>query len=1204
MLSFDQIIPRAAQAAQDKPILAAPFPLPEILCKGLAADGLISGYVADVRPAATDKDSFVAGWWIDRAKGIWFLRNAGSRSLILLSGNLGDEVGGRMLLEARLKGVQRILFIAPDGTLTREIDVEDALMKRLMAAPVANPVNLLSYDDVFDEMDALIGDRLRLTRTAFAAERVLIITDSLQPGGAQRQAAYTASELSRRFPGQIFLGRARSDLTFDFYRPMIDEAGVTACMIEEADDEFSSPELIDIRNKLGARFSSLGALSIFHMIFHHAVLIRNIRPRVVHAFQDYSNVLAGIAANWVGVPRLILSGRSVAPDNFALFQPYMKPAYRALQDKRPFTFLNNSDAGAADYARWLDLPRDRFQVLRNGFTFPEITLGARSAIRKELGVAGDAIVVGTIIRFGEEKRPMLWIESARTLHATHPHVRFILFGDGAMLEACRQFVASKYLSDVIKLPGLTNHAWDALSAMDIFVLTSRMEGLPNVLVEAQAVGLPVVCTGEGGVQETFVDGRTGIYVSSPTADALAGAVARLVDDPLLRRRMGAEAQKHARDAFGIERMIESTLAAYREAREADETFANPPEWGATSADNERRLGGITKDEGASFLAKLPEGDGSASDLWEDSHQLGPIVSSRQQVVKNGAGRYQIDGNQIRFSTSDATDPRFNGRSYGLRLRGTESSFDDIFVDPHCIMQEVGHCFIARLNLGGGSARFRLWESGARLGPGHCQHDDVRDRGGGRYSVWGTDLYFSTSDNSDPRSNGRTYILRRGRVSAAEDVEQPDWLRSLEKTIRHLVASSAPRDDFVPGRIVHVNGSLGPGGAERQLAHTLVGLAKHGFESIQLLCYYLGATRTEQHDFFLPVLREANVPVRTIRREVAHEDVASMPRSLRALRNLLPAGLAPDIADLYWEFKELRPEIVHAWLDVSNVRAGLAAALAGVPTIILAGRNANPSHFNLYEPYMDPAYKALIDLPQVTMLNNSYAGRDDYARWLGVAPTRIQVVHNGREFPEFPNETLRGKAREQLGISRDAIVIGTISRFAEEKQPHLFVDMSRTILERCPQAEFVYFGGGGMYEEVQARIASMGLEHKIRLPGITDDVWTALAAMDVFALTSRMEGLPNVLIEAQGAGVPVVCTAVGGMTETYLEGKSGIGVPSATAEALAAAALRLIDDPDLRQRLSREAIAQAHREFSVERMIERTLQVYRRATDRATRFGTP
>ena len=81
----------------------------------------------------------------------------------------------------------------------------------------------------------------------------------------------------------------------------------------------------------------------------------------------------------------------------------------------------------------------------------------------------------------------------------------------------------------------------------------------------------------------------------------------------------------------------------------------------------------------------------------------------------------------------------------------------------------------------------------------------------------------------------------------------------------------------------------------------------------------------------------------------------------------------------------------------------------------------------------------------------------------------------------------------------------------------------------------------MRSEIQCLIQSYDLSTKIRLPGLTDDVWTALSAMDIFVLTSRMEGLPNVLIEAQGAGLPVVSTIVGGAPETFIEGKTGFGI---------------------------------------------------------------
>ena len=1204
MLNFDQIIPRAAEAAKDKPILAAPYPLSRMLCRTLVREGVISGYVADTRPDG-DREPAVAGWWTDRRLGNWFLRNARSQTMIMLSGNAENELGGRLLLEARLKGIQRILLIGPDGSVAREIGTQVSLLERLAATATKNAINELSYDSAFDAMYDAIGDRMRLPPAAFCSDRILIVADSLQPGGAQRQAVYTAAGLAKRFPGQVYVGVTRLDSEFGFYRHVLDEAGVTVCLMPENDDEYSFPNMIDVRNSLAERFSSLGALNIFYMLFHHALMIRSIRPSIVHAFQDYSNVLGGIAADWVGVPRLVLGGRSVAPDNFFLFQPYMEPAYRALLRRRPFSFLNNSEAGAQDYARWLSLPRERFQVIRNGFVFPEIDTGARARVRQELGIAPDRIVVGTIIRFGEEKRPHLWLQMALALHSAHPEVQFILFGDGNLMESCRAFVESNKLSDVVKMPGLTNDAWHALAAIDIFVLTSRMEGLPNVLVEAQAMGLPVICTGSGGMQETFVECVTGFYVPSETPMALAEVVSRLIDNPVDIRRMGANAARHVREAFGVQKMLERTLEAYEKTSDLESYFAGSADWQKTSNSLGNRIGGILKMSTHCVNAELDKAVNTEIELWEDAHSFGSDMSAESDIHQAGRGAYRVDSRRLLFSSSDGTDPRFNGRTYTLRAKGAEKDFDDIHINPDCIIQEIENCYIASLGLEEGSARFGFWEDATRLGPGACQHDDIRARGMGRYSVWGADLYFSSSDNSDPQTNQRSYILRRARIANIPTQQNKlTSLTSLERVIRQMLLHAVPRDDFVRGRVVHINGSLGPGGAERQLAHTLVGLAGQEFESVQLLCYYLGATRTDAHDFFLPVLQSAGVPARTIRREVGQDDPGAMPESLRAVRDLLPAGLGPDIADLYWEFIELRPEIVHAWLDVSNVRAGIAAALAGVPHIILSGRNANPSHFELYESYMDPAYKALLDLPQVTMINNSRAGRDDYASWLGVARDRISVVHNGREFGKVPSAEQREAAKQALGFGRGTIIVGNISRFAEEKRPQLFVDMAKVVLCNHPEVRFVYFGDGAMHQEIGNYIVSEGLSEKISLPGLTSDVWNALAAIDIFVLTSRMEGLPNVLIEAQGEGVPVVCTAVGGMPETYIDGVSGFGVPSATPEALAEATSRLIVDVALRRRMSREAATFAREAFSLDRMIARTLEIYQMIRRPKRFFASP
>ncbi|MEI9986564.1 MAG: glycosyltransferase [Aliidongia sp.] len=195
------------------------------------------------------------------------------------------------------------------------------------------------------------------------------------------------------------------------------------------------------------------------------------------------------------------------------------------------------------------------------------------------------------------------------------------------------------------------------------------------------------------------------------------------------------------------------------------------------------------------------------------------------------------------------------------------------------------------------------------------------------------------------------------------------------------------------------GSLAPGGAERQVANTLLGLAGKGLDDVQLLCDYLAPGQPSRYDFYLPMLRRAGIAVREIALPLQRVDAgaARLPKPFQRAARRMPVSLAADIANLYLEFRALRPEVVHAFLDWSSVRAGMAAALAGVPRIVLSGRNVNPSHFALYQRYMDPIYQVLAERPEISLVNNSEAGARDYESWLGLRPGQIGVLRNGVDF---------------------------------------------------------------------------------------------------------------------------------------------------------------------------------------------------------------
>src|SRR5579884_1467892 len=431
--------------------------------------------------------------------------------------------------------------------------------------------------------------------------------------------------------------------------------------------------------------------------------------------------------------------------------------------------------------------------------------------------------------------------------------------------------------------------------------------------------------------------------------------------------------------------------------------------------------------------------------------------------------------------------------------------------------------------------------------------------------------------------------RKTRVAGAAIPARP-----LDRDMLHDMFRAAGRDragEFVPGRVVIVCGSLQPGGAERQVVHTASGVAAAaGVEGVSVLCDLLSPNHPARYDFYLSSLQRAGVPVRTVARRAVERGMVEKPAALARIRNSFPEGLLIDVANVYDELIRLRPEVVHAWLDWSNTRAGLAAALAGVPKIILSGRNLNPTNFALYQDYMDPVYKALCELPNVTLLNNSRAGAASYAEWLGLPPEHIQVLYNGLDAGgETDGDPI--SLRADLGIPANALLLGGAFRLYPEKRPLLWIEVAARVARSHPDAWFVMFGDGILKADVEKAARAGGIAHRLVMPGVSWDLFTAMRAMDVFLLTSYGEGVPNVLMEAQAAETPVVATRAGGAEEAVDPGVSGWIVDPPDAGRLSERVTWLLGDRARRQRAGAAGRAFVRQRFGLERMIEETLEVY-------------
>src|SRR5260370_30040273 len=115
--------------------------------------------------------------------------------------------------------------------------------------------------------------------------------------------------------------------------------------------------------------------------------------------------------------------------------------------------------------------------------------GSRARLRAYYDIEPGGDVVGTAFRFAEVKQPLLWVDAAAQVLAERPNCRFVMFGDGNLKAATEEYIRAKGLSEHFILPGTVTDIYSRLPLLDLFVLSSRSEALPNVLLDAQATGI-------------------------------------------------------------------------------------------------------------------------------------------------------------------------------------------------------------------------------------------------------------------------------------------------------------------------------------------------------------------------------------------------------------------------------------------------------------------------------------------------------------------------------------------------------------------------------------------------------------------------------------------------------------------------------------------------------------------------------------------
>jgi glycosyltransferase involved in cell wall biosynthesis len=266
----------------------------------------------------------------------------------------------------------------------------------------------------------------------------------------------------------------------------------------------------------------------------------------------------------------------------------------------------------------------------------------------------------------------------------------------------------------------------------------------------------------------------------------------------------------------------------------------------------------------------------------------------------------------------------------------------------------------------------------------------------------------------------------------------------------------------------------------------------------------------------------------------------------------------------------------------------AAWLARTPVILASQRNL--AHVDWYTPFRRKLLRVIFRL-STAVIANSAAVRALLLEKFRVPADKVHVFHNGVDLDRF-DDVERDRQKIDSRLSEETkLVVHIANMNSEVKGQAVLIEAARTVCTAIPLARFVLVGDGPLRGVYERRVKELELEDRVLFLGRRQDIAEILACGDLFAFPSFAEGMPNSVLEAGASGLPIVATPVGGIPEIVTHERTGLLVPPRDPEALAAAILRVLEDPGLASSLSRACQTWVRSQFSFDRLIRDLSGIY-------------
>ena len=218
---------------------------------------------------------------------------------------------------------------------------------------------------------------------------------------------------------------------------------------------------------------------------------------------------------------------------------------------------------------------------------------------------------------------------------------------------------------------------------------------------------------------------------------------------------------------------------------------------------------------------------------------------------------------------------------------------------------------------------------------------------------------------------------------------------------------------------------------------------------------------------------------------------------------------------------------------------------------------------------------------------------------GIAADRIAVVHSGIDISRFDIAPAQPELRNEFQLDPNRLVVGNVAHMADHKGQRYLIEAVPDVLREFPTAKFVIVGDGELRSDLEARVARLGIEDSVIFAGSRNDVPQILRLLDVFVMSSHMEGLCTSIMDAMAAGIPVVASDAGGIPEIVQNEVNGLLVPARKPALLAEAILRVLKNRGEAAEFARAGRKTVEEKFTLDTMVEGNIRVYRQLLKGAT-----